>query len=224
MNPPVLSVIIPVYNGAHLIQHALASVFAQAYPNLDVIVVNDGSTDNLLETLAPYLDRIRVITQPNQGQSIARNNGIKHAHGAFLAFLDADDLWTHHHTRVLLPHLLQDETFDSVRGTSRFFRSVDASHTKITKTFFALELLGSAIFRASVFERVGLFDETMRQGEDLDWRMRYEEAGCKEKRVEETTILCRRHAHNMTNANDVSVKGRLDAFRKRLIRQRGTLS
>ncbi|MCX6714779.1 MAG: glycosyltransferase family A protein [Candidatus Uhrbacteria bacterium] len=223
MNNPLISVIIPVYNGERHISHALESVFAQQYPNLEVIVMNDGSTDNTAQILKTYTDRIRVITQANQGQSAARNTGIKHAKGTILGFLDADDLWTHHHIQSLLPHLLQNEPYDTARGFSQFFRSVENKRTEITKKFFALELLGSALFRTSVFDRVGLFDETMRQGEDLDWRMRFEEARCIEKRVDATTVLCRRHASNMTNANEVSVKGRIEAFRKKLQRERNRL-
>lgn len=220
MRDPLISVIIPVFNGEHFITKSLESVFAQAYANLEVIVVDDGSTDKTPEILADYGDRIHVITQKNQGQSTARNTGIKHANGTIIGFLDADDLWTRHHVSSLLPFLVKNSSFDTARGHSRFFRSRENKSTEITKPYFALELLGSAFFQRTVFDRVGLFDESMRQGEDLDWRIRFEEAECTEKRIDETTILCRRHTHNMTNVNEVSVKGRIEAFRKKLQRER----
>lgn len=92
---PRVSVVVPTYNRGHLIGQALDSVLAQTYRNFEVIVVDDGSTDDTLSVLARYGDRIRVISQPNWGQggSYARNAGIHEATGEFIAFLDSDDLW-----------------------------------------------------------------------------------------------------------------------------------
>lgn len=88
-----LSVIIPAYNAAPYIRQALDSVLDQLRPNIEIITVDDGSTDATPEILAGYGDRIRTIRQHNQGLSAARNRGIAMASGAWLAFLDADDLW-----------------------------------------------------------------------------------------------------------------------------------
>ncbi|MFZ2061165.1 MAG: glycosyltransferase family A protein [Candidatus Binatus sp.] len=88
-----VSVIIPVYNGAATIGRALASVFAQTFTDYEVMVINDGSTDDTAAVLSRYGDRIRVITQPNRGLSAARNAGVRASHGEYLAFLDDDDQW-----------------------------------------------------------------------------------------------------------------------------------
>jgi glycosyltransferase involved in cell wall biosynthesis len=92
---PVISIIIPAYNAAGFILETLHSVFQQTFRDFEVIVVNDGSTDNTLEVLASVTDpRMRVITKQNQGVCAARNTGIQAARGEYLAFLDNDDLWT----------------------------------------------------------------------------------------------------------------------------------
>lgn len=90
----LISVIIPVYNGALLINRCLNSVFDQeSFPNLEVIVIDDGSTDNSIEIVRNYPKRVQLLQQKNQGPAAARNRGIEAAAGKYLAFLDADDYW-----------------------------------------------------------------------------------------------------------------------------------
>src|SRR5437016_1233967 len=91
--PLLVSAVIPAYNYARFVCRAVDSVLAQTYPHLECIVVDDGSTDNTLEVLAPYGDHIRVITQKNAGLSAARNTGVRNAGGEYVGFLDADDWW-----------------------------------------------------------------------------------------------------------------------------------
>jgi GT2 family glycosyltransferase len=91
---PMVSIIMPVYNGAPYIAKAVRSVLQQTYPFWELIVVNDGSTDNTLDILAAFDDpRIQVVSQPNGGTATARNHAMGLAQGEFMALLDADDLW-----------------------------------------------------------------------------------------------------------------------------------
>ncbi len=90
---PKISVIIPTYNRVHLIKDAVESVFNQTYQDFELIIIDDGSTDNTREVLAEYGERLRYIYQENQGRSAARNHGINLAKGEYIAFLDSDDVW-----------------------------------------------------------------------------------------------------------------------------------
>lgn len=90
---PLVSTIIPTYNRAGLVVEAIDSALAQTYPHIEVIVVDDGSTDSTKEVLSRYGDRIQVISQPNAGPAAARNRGVTAAQGEMIAFLDSDDLW-----------------------------------------------------------------------------------------------------------------------------------
>lgn len=95
---PLFSIVIPAYNCAQYIQQTLRSIYNQAEQNYEIIIINDGSTDNLLELLAQETDpRLRVITQENGGVSRARNRGLEEAQGTYIAFLDSDDVWLPFH-------------------------------------------------------------------------------------------------------------------------------
>jgi len=92
-NDKKVSVIIPNYNYARFVGQAIESVINQTYSNIEIVVVNNGSTDNSLEILKKFGDRICLVNQPNLGQSGARKSGLSRATGEFIAFLDADDTW-----------------------------------------------------------------------------------------------------------------------------------
>src|SRR5690242_7680603 len=90
---PLVSVIIPVYNGAEVITNTLNAVLAQTYKPFEVIVIDDGSKDNTVEKLKEFGDRIVFKSTPNQGPAKARSEGLRLAKGEFVSFLDHDDLW-----------------------------------------------------------------------------------------------------------------------------------
>lgn len=90
---PLVSVVIPCFNGADYVKEAVDSALQQTYPAIEIIVVDDGSTDNSPAILAAYGERIQVIRQVNRGLPAARNSGIQKSQGAYLAFLDCDDYW-----------------------------------------------------------------------------------------------------------------------------------
>ena len=95
------SIVIPTYNKANTIEQALDSIYDQTVNNFEIIVVNDGSTDNILDVLDRYDKPVRVISQENKGVSVARNTGIDHAVGEYICFLDADDMWYPNHLEVV---------------------------------------------------------------------------------------------------------------------------
>ncbi|NOQ85501.1 MAG: glycosyltransferase, partial [Deltaproteobacteria bacterium] len=90
---PKVSVIIPTYNRAHTLREAIDSVLSQSYNDLELIIVDDGSTDETKVIVSSYIPKLAYIYQERQGVSAARNRGIKHAQGDYISFLDSDDLW-----------------------------------------------------------------------------------------------------------------------------------
>jgi glycosyltransferase involved in cell wall biosynthesis len=103
MNRPLISVVIPTYNCESYIAEAIESVLRQNYVELELIIVNDGSTDGTLAVCERFGSCVYVISQHNQGVASARNTGIRAANGSVIGFLDADDLWTDNHVHAMLP-------------------------------------------------------------------------------------------------------------------------
>src|SRR5262245_58457673 len=137
MTQPLVSVIIPSYNYGCYVQQAVDSALSQSYPNQEVIVVDDGSTDDTEVRLAAYGKRIRYIHQKNQGLSEARNTGIREARGEFLAFLDSDDAFHPKKTELQMAYLMAHPEVSLV-GTEMFsdervvWRQVDPEHIPAT--------------------------------------------------------------------------------------------
>src|SRR5689334_6850738 len=104
---PLVSVVIPAFNRAFILPEALDSVLAQTWKDFEVLVVDDGSTDNTEEVLEPYVARhgVRFLRQANQGPAAARNRGIEAARGKYVAFLDSDDLWLPIKLAVQIPRM-----------------------------------------------------------------------------------------------------------------------
>ena len=98
---PSVSVIIPSYNAERWIKSTIDSVLAQTYSNIEIIVVDDGSTDESVSVISKNYPEIKLITQKNQGVAAARNKGIENASSEWIAFLDADDIW--------LPNKIRDQ-------------------------------------------------------------------------------------------------------------------
>jgi glycosyltransferase involved in cell wall biosynthesis len=182
---PTVSVIIPAYNAEAFIADAVSSALEQTYRDLEVIVVDDGSTDGTLARLAGFGDRIRVHQQPNRGVAMARNTGVGLARGGWIAFLDADDLWLPHKLERQLasasaPMLYTDRMNIGARGDLPEIQSaVTPMHGG---DVFAL-LLGegnfitntSVMMRRALFEKMNGFYTGLNGTEDWDLWIRIAE-------------------------------------------------
>lgn len=220
MEQPLVSVIIPVFNTEKYILEALESVSFQDYKNIEIIVVNDGSTDNTLNILRKYSKKIKIISQEkNMGQSISRNVGVKEANGDIVGFLDADDLWPKNHVSLGVKYLNENNDYDFVRGQTKYFRLVDDKR-ELTDNVFMEMLVGASLYKAKIFGTVGFFDEEMKCGEDLDWFIRISESNLKEKRIPNTMLFYRRHENNMTNSKSLLIKGQTEACMKKIKRNK----
>lgn len=178
---PLISVVIPAYNCEDSIGSTLNSVLQQTYITIEVIVINDGSTDETLTVLKSFQDsRLQIVTQPNSGVSATRNRGINLAKGDFIAFLDSDDLW--------LPNKLSDQIIalqsnsqaaiayswtDYIDQSGHFLRQgyychfEGNVHRRLLLGSF-LESGSNPLIRRMALEAVGGFDESLRTCEDWD--------------------------------------------------------
>jgi glycosyltransferase involved in cell wall biosynthesis len=186
-----ISVVIPAFNSAAVLESAVRSVRAQDGFSSEIIVVDDGSTDSTPSILRKNAAKdLTVITQRNAGAGAARNAGIQAAHGEWIAFLDADDVWLPGKLDLQMSALAAhpDRSFCYGDGLLRD-RHGEESLRRIrgVQTHLFLDLLqgpefgvGSVIVRRSCFDRVGLFDTELRSGEDWDmWlRLSAEFEGC----------------------------------------------
>lgn len=219
---PLLTVIIPTYNGAKFINNALKNVMDQQYPGLEIILVDDGSKDKTAEVVASLKEDVRCFYQPNSGPAAARNRGLRDASGEFIAFLDVDDYWPLHTLKNLVRRLLEQPDIDILRGYGQLYKlSVLGEEVFIgnPKESFK-DYIGAAIYRKEVFSKVGLFDESMTFGEDSDWFNRARELKLNIKREQEVTLMVQRHGANMTEGKNLVELSNLKLFKKSLDRER----
>lgn len=195
MTSPLVSVIIPCYNSAAHITAAIDSVLAQDYPNIEVIVVDDGSTDSSIDILRQFGDKIIVLQQANQGPAAARNAGMRIASGQFIAFNDSDDLWLPGKLTAQISYLLQHPDIglcycgwaiwhDATSLEQISAQLADADHAiAIEDAYYSgwlyLKLLKdsvihtiTAVMRREVIDTIGMFNTTYRIGEDHDFWLR----------------------------------------------------
>lgn len=193
-----ISVIVPVYNHAKYISQALESVFNQSLKPLEVIVVDDGSTDGSGEIAQSRFPQVRVHRQKNQGIGAARNAGIQLSKGEFLAFLDADDLWEPEKLFLQWNLLNENLHIALVFGMVRQFISPDLTQEEREKRSCPQEAIpglfaGSLLLKKEEFLKVGPFQEDLKVGEFIDWYSRAKSAGLQEKVLSQ--VLYRRRIH-----------------------------
>lgn len=183
----LVSIIIPSYNAAGYIKEAVDSALAQTYENIEIIVVDDGSTDNTKEILAPYIKKrqIKYFYQKNQGLSAARNVAIKNSKGEYIALLDADDIFLPAKIEKQISYLENNHQCDVCYcGLYHFFDGVPDKLLKLDYRYYSgVDVLPqllerhfiaplAAVLRRSVFDRFGYFDENLKRSEDLEFWLR----------------------------------------------------
>jgi glycosyltransferase involved in cell wall biosynthesis len=183
---PLISVVIATYNMGQYIDQAVDSILQQAWSELEVIVVDDGSTDDTQKVMQRYADERRVIyiKNQNQGQPKAKNCGIKQSRGDFIAFCDADDLWEPNKLQLQMPlfqnpkiGVVYSEVSNIDENNNRYIKiSNEIRHTgKVTNQLLIENFVpfGTAIIRRACIEKNGIFDEEFRMGIDWDLWLRY---------------------------------------------------
>jgi glycosyltransferase involved in cell wall biosynthesis len=182
---PLISVVIPVYNGEKTIRETIDSVLNQTFSDLELIVINDGSQDSTLEIVSTIPDpRLKVFSYPNSGQAASRNRGISEACGEYIAFIDADDLWRVDKLEAQLRALQENPQAavayswtDLIDESGRFLRR--GCHLTISGDAYAHLLLmnflengSNPLIRRQALTKVGLFEESLPPAEDWDLWLR----------------------------------------------------
>ncbi|MES2682303.1 MAG: glycosyltransferase family A protein [Pseudomonadota bacterium] len=215
---PRISVIVPVYNGEAYLGECLASIAAQNLRPVEVIVVDDGSTDGSARLATAQ--GARLLQQANRGPAAARNAGIAAASGELLAFLDADDIWPADSLSLRCQCLLEADA-DIAHGLTEWQKWLPAeARWEVLEITSRLLFISSILFRRRAFEQIGVFDEDMRFSEDVDWCLRAQDAGLPRAMSETVVHHYRFHGSNMTLQAPDKDRYLFMAMRRSVLRKR----
>ncbi len=222
---PIISTIIPVYNGSRYIAQAIESILEQDYPNTEIIVIDDGSTDDTASIVKQFNAPVCYFYQKNAGIAATMNHGIKRAKGVFFSFLDSDDYWLPGKTSKQLEVLRQNPDIDMVFGYVKQFYSPELSKERRDKYACPEDPSpghnsGSMLIRRTSFFKVGLFDETFATGSFNDWYMRASAAGLQSVMLPDVFYMRRIHDANHGIVNREKSLDYLRALKAHLDRQR----
>jgi glycosyltransferase involved in cell wall biosynthesis len=224
--PTLVSVIVPSYNAEAYLAETLVSALAQNWQPLELIVVDDGSTDGSVAVAAGFSDRVRVVACPHRGLAAARNAGIAAARGEFLLHLDADDLLARDAISIHMRHFASDPSLDMVTG--RLQRFVGPERTALQSARHQLpsepqqgHLPGATLIRASAFDRFGPINESFQVNADLDWSVRALDMGARLLRIDDVVVSRRIHGRNLTLTRACEIdRNRFRILRASLARRR----
>ena len=221
----LVSVIIPVYNGEKYLEQTLESALNQDYPQQEIIVVDDGSTDKTKKIIKKYPE-IKYYCQQNQGTAAALNFGLKKAQGEFLSFLGADDFWPLNKTSLQIKAFRNDPNLDAVSGHVKQFLSPDVAEKMNNRIRFSEESLPGQIVSAMLtkreaFFRIGLFETQWQVGSEMGWILRASEGGLRTKVLKEIVYHRRIHDNNKGLTKKEFIQQRTHILKEALDRRRG---
>jgi glycosyltransferase involved in cell wall biosynthesis len=196
-----VDVIIPVYQGEKYIVQTIESVLAQTQPASAILVIDDGSTDGTRQLVQQFAAQVRYVYQDNQGASAAKNRGVELAQAPYIAFLDADDLWSANKLERQMIALHNDPTLDLVFGHVQQFHSPELSDAMKAQIECPSAPMpgysaGTQLTRRDTFERVGKFNQQWRSGEFMDWYLRAIELGLTSHMLPDVVLHRRLHETN----------------------------
>jgi glycosyltransferase involved in cell wall biosynthesis len=199
---PLISIVLPVYNGEKYIGASIDSLLKQTYAPIEIVVVNDGSKDQTEQVVANYGSKVRYFAQSNRGQPAATNFGLSVANGSYVAFIDADDLYLPDKTASQVDFLEKQPEIDFVFGYVEQFYSPELSLEERKKWVCPSGIVpgylaSAGLFRKECFNRVGLFNEMQRIGVFVEWYMRASEKELKQALIPDLVLQRRIHGNNM---------------------------
>jgi glycosyltransferase involved in cell wall biosynthesis len=223
---PLIGVIVPVFNGERYLGATLESILAQSYRPLEIVVVDDGSTDGSMAVIGRFGRAVNYVRQPNQGTGAARNRGVLHSTADYLAFLDQDDLWSSDKLIRQMEALRAHESADMVFGQVQQFRSPDwqestGSRIACPERPMPGYLPSALLVRRTSFLRVGPFDTRWRLGAWTDWYARARDAGLVAHMLSDVVAWRRIHGGNHGLVARASVREYARILKESLDRRRG---
>jgi glycosyltransferase involved in cell wall biosynthesis len=223
-----VSVVVPVFNGAAFVEEALQSVLAQPGWDVEVVAVDDGSTDGshaLLQSIAKDESRLTVVAlDGNTGVAHARNVGVEHAHRPLLAFIDQDDWWTEDHLDTCMSGLAADRSLGFVLGHQEFSRPDGDLPAWVRQRWLdgpqPGHVFGTMLAWRATWTNVGPLDESLRFGvDDVEWFARARDRGVRHRMLPEVVLVRRLHTRNASSATRGSNAELLEVMRMSLRRR-----
>jgi glycosyltransferase involved in cell wall biosynthesis len=198
----LVSVIIPVYNYEKYLAEAIESVLAQTYQPIEIIVIDDGSTDNSARVAQQFAPRIRYFYQSNAGLGAARNAGVEASQGDYLTFLDADDLWVKNKIALQMALFQGNPEADLVFGHVQQFVSPELDEAQKSAICCPLKkmpgyIAGTMLIKRESFKQAGPFETNWQIGEFVQWYIRVKERGLKVLMLPDVILQRRLHTDNM---------------------------
>jgi len=223
---PTISCILPVYNGARYLAEAIESVATQDPAPVELIIVDDGSTDDSAAIAGRYAPWARVIRQENAGPAAARNRALALVSGEFIAFQDADDIWVPGKLTIQLRRFAERPELSLCFGHLQNFwePALKEFAERVQDHMIAKPMVGHGppvlLARRSAFDIVGPYDESLRLGEDTDWFVRAREHGLHWEVLPDVLLHRRRHGLNLTASWEATRTQNLEIFKRAVARRR----
>jgi glycosyltransferase involved in cell wall biosynthesis len=200
-NTPLVSIIMPVYNGEKYVSRALDSLFKDEYQPFEVVAVDDGSSDNTSQIVEKY-ENVLYIYQDHEGVASARNRGVKVSSGDIIAFLDCDDIWQPDRLTVTVRFFQDHPEIGYALGKEMMFVEPGCDVPSWVRPEWLKEAqdasnTGVLVVRRSTFDRVGMFNMDI-GGEDTEWLVRASEAGVPMARMSEVVLNRRIHGESLS--------------------------
>ncbi len=203
MKKPLVTCIIPVFNSEKYIESAIESVLNQTYKNIEIIVIDDGSTDDTPKLIKQYDGKIRYIRQANSGSAAARNLGISNSSGEFIGFLDSDDMWDKNKITLQLECLENNLRTEVCLCNIKIINEKGSRIPDDNYVIVTPYSVCSILIKTEAIKKVGYFNNNLKFGEDTDWFMKIKEMEIPVKILKDKLVYARLHKDNLTNSFNV---------------------
>lgn len=229
MSEPLVGVVIPARDGERYLGEAIESVLSQTHRALDVVVIDDGSSDATRDVARRYAPDVRCVALPHRGLGAARNAGVEAVRGEYIAFLDQDDVWPAQKLERQLAPFTKPSSPELVFGHVREFISPDLEHAQASRIRCVSEsrpaaLPGTLLAARASMARAGAFATRWISNDFMAWLLAARQLGLREVMLEEHVLSRRLHASNFSHRSDVTRREYLHVVKEALDRRRAQAS